>query len=200
MLSSIISAFRGISLHVKTDEAGLPIPTKRHDTSGNIWRRIVEGVKKPEVRFIVTLLVVSRIVLTAMCVFSRHALGYNHHEHFSSVPWLDVWGIWDSIWYLDIAKNGYSPALNTLYEGQANYGFFPLLPLLTRGVAIIVRDLFWPGLSLRTPHPLSGQFTCTKPWPKKVIMTRGCGRFFFFLPFRPRSSYRHSFLNHSSLR
>lgn len=43
----------------------------------------------------------------------------------------DIWGVWDSFWYVDIATNGYSPiGSNPLSPNQTNLAFFPLYPLL----------------------------------------------------------------------
>ncbi|NHO55016.1 hypothetical protein GOB87_13845 [Acetobacter estunensis] len=59
---------------------------------------------------------------------------------------------WDCLWYLDIAKNGYSlePRLeDTLRAGQANWAFFPLYPALVALVGYIFHaSLVWSGLAV----------------------------------------------------
>lgn len=49
---------------------------------------------------------------------------------FSPHQVIDIWGRWDSGWYMSIVEHGYSPMTNA--EGQANYAFFPLYPYLVR--------------------------------------------------------------------
>ncbi|MDH7474355.1 MAG: mannosyltransferase family protein [Anaerolineae bacterium] len=49
---------------------------------------------------------------------------------FSPHRAIDIWGRWDSGWYMSIAQHGYSLVTNA--EGQANYAFFPLYPCLIR--------------------------------------------------------------------
>lgn len=51
--------------------------------------------------------------------------------------WLDVWGRWDTDWYLSIAKSGYAiPGSYRVY--QSNLAFFPLYPMLVGGVIRIL--------------------------------------------------------------
>lgn len=84
----------------------------------------------------------SRVVLTAVGVFSRAMFG--QVQEVSNVQlagvgtgqsWLDIWSAWDSKWYYSIAEAGYqfNPATDGgLGSGYANYGFFPLYPWLSR--------------------------------------------------------------------
>lgn len=56
--------------------------------------------------------------------------------HFSPYRLLDIWGRWDTGWYMSIARDGYM--LNgDLTQQQSNVTFFPLYPYL-------VRLLLWP--------------------------------------------------------
>lgn len=63
---------------------------------------------------------------------------------FSRFPFLDVWGAWDSSWYLSIAQYGYQPG--PLENHHANYAFFPLYPLLSRWVGWVVGSPYLGGL------------------------------------------------------
>lgn len=47
-------------------------------------------------------------------------------------PLVDIWGVADAEWYVDIARHGY--AATTILNGQANYAFFPLYPMLMRAI------------------------------------------------------------------
>ncbi len=59
-------------------------------------------------------------------------------KNFSLVPWAG----WDSSWYLSIAQRGYwfDPS------GPSSVAFFPLFPLLVRGVAALTRNYVVAGL------------------------------------------------------
>lgn len=65
---------------------------------------------------------------------------------FSPYRFLDIWGRWDTSWYLNIATQGYAvqPA-----GTQSNIAFFPLYPLLIRGLLWLIPDaLETPGIQL----------------------------------------------------
>ncbi|CAN5732329.1 hypothetical protein BH23CYA1_BH23CYA1_16680 [soil metagenome] len=66
---------------------------------------------------------------------SRRVLetGYGKQFSWSKYSWLDIWGVWDSYWYLDIAQNDYSTVSSIPGNpGQTNFPFFPLYPLLMK--------------------------------------------------------------------
>jgi hypothetical protein len=69
------------------------------------------------------------------------AVASNAHEHFTRALI-----VWDSPWYLSIARSGYVSAIPQLngHADQSNLGFFPLLPLLIRAT----HDLTGLGLSV----------------------------------------------------
>jgi hypothetical protein len=56
----------------------------------------------------------------------------NYVWNYDNNKVLDIWGVWDSGYYLNIAQESYSSSLSTLPEtkDQANYAFYPLYPLL----------------------------------------------------------------------
>ena len=59
---------------------------------------------------------------------------------------LNGWLRWDSGWYLTIARDGYAAPADVVPGRQRNTAFFPLYPLLTRGVSRILHDNFAAGL------------------------------------------------------
>lgn len=65
------------------------------------------------------------------------ARGWN----FSSYRLLDIWGRWDSNWYMDLALHGYS-LRGELAEVQSNVSFFPLYPYLVRALLWLVPDVW----------------------------------------------------------
>src|SRR5688572_32510267 len=56
--------------------------------------------------------------------------------HFSPYRLLDIWGRWDTGWYMGIAREGYL-FNGDLTQQQSNVTFFPFYPYL-------VRLLLWP--------------------------------------------------------
>ncbi len=48
-----------------------------------------------------------------------------------AAPWLDVWGRYDTAWYLDLARHGYRAPAGLLHQ-QSNLAFFPLYGWLVR--------------------------------------------------------------------
>ena len=86
-----------------------------------------------EIRYICLLFLSTRIVLTLIGVISYTFLerGYGKQFSWSKYLWLDLWGVWDSFWYMDIAQNGYS-VLGPIAGNptQTNFAFFPMYPML----------------------------------------------------------------------
>jgi hypothetical protein len=64
---------------------------------------------------------------------------------WSYVPnlYLDVWGRYDTIWYLDLAQNGYV-VRGPLETVQSNIAFFPVYPLLVRAAHELLPSA-WQG-------------------------------------------------------
>ena len=112
----------------------------------------VEGPWGREAAGVVLLFVATRIVLTIIGLVSRdlvpgpvvHPRPLAVGPSFSSYGFLDIWGEWDTSWYLSIARYGYQPV--PLDGALANYGFFPLYPLLARWVGWLVGSPYIGGL------------------------------------------------------
>lgn len=100
-----------------------------------------------EVKYILLLFVATRSILTIIGVSSRKLLEgvYNYRPDwiYSKHLWLDIWGLWDSEWYLRIAANWYPQVLNA---GESNYGFFPLYPLLIRILEKVIGNNYISGI------------------------------------------------------
>lgn len=100
------------------------------------------------------------MTLSAIGVTSRLYFRETHPNiytwTFSKYSWLNIWGIWDSGYYLDIAKRGYSLDQNFEFPiwispnphgtSQINYGFFPLYPILIRILNFAVGNYFISGI------------------------------------------------------
>ncbi len=106
----------------------------------------IRTLRWPGVRdlaFILGLLIVTRIALTAIGIF-MHAV-WLHQPLVTLDDFTNMWNIWDGHLYVDIARDGYSATpLNE--AGMANYAFFPLYPLLISLVASVVGNYAIAGL------------------------------------------------------
>jgi hypothetical protein len=96
---------------------------------------------------IIMLFLVSRGVLMIVGVLSISLMG----RRFSGLQWdhptyrwLDIWGQWDTGWYLDIAKNWY--AAEAHYKNYCNYGFFPFYPTLIKLIGAVIGNHYYAGL------------------------------------------------------
>ncbi len=105
---------------------------------------------------------VTRIAITLIGVISSLILSprYPKPEHFSNHVWLDIWGVWDTGWYMSIAKNGYCATVSTQPDivNQANYAFFPLYPMLMKILGAVVGDPFLAGIIISNIALLAGCF------------------------------------------
>lgn len=108
------------------------------------WRKELIGL--------VIVFVVSRLALVIIGLVSRdlvpgpvvHPQPLGIGSSYSSHGVLDLWGQWDTSWYLSIAEHGYKA--EPLQGPFANYAFFPLYPLLARWVGWLVGGPFIGGL------------------------------------------------------
>lgn len=88
-------------------------------------------------------ILLSRLVLLAVGVsarvFIQQKLGTDYVWIYTDALWLDIWGVWDTGWYLGLARNGYDAAtvLDGPTAGQANWAFFPLFPALGAGLSAV---------------------------------------------------------------
>ena len=103
-------------------------------------------------KHIFVLFVGTRLSLTMIGVVSRMLLEPFYQKRdawvYSEEPWLDLWAVFDSGWYMNIAKLGYSTTVATdpASFGKVNYSFFPLYPLLIRFVSEFTDDLYLAGI------------------------------------------------------
>lgn len=95
-----------------------------------------------EIKYALVLFLASRTALTVIGFMSHDAF---HGRDLSQFPhWFDMWNVWDSSWYIDIAMHGYSTATNTV--NMANYAYFPFYPAMIRLLELAVRDYTISGV------------------------------------------------------
>ncbi len=114
---------------------------------GNVWvRKALRSM--PELKYILGWFFLTRLYLGVVGVLARINIEGPNNFVYSKYIWLAIWGVWDSGWYLPLAKYGYSAILSTRAEtfNQANYAFFPLYPLIMHTLTYIVHDYFVSGL------------------------------------------------------
>jgi hypothetical protein len=58
----------------------------------------------------------------------------------SSLNFLEALGAWDGAWYISVAVNGYARELIRIgeFDGWTNIAFFPLFPMLVRGLGLLL--------------------------------------------------------------
>jgi hypothetical protein len=71
--------------------------------------------------------------------------GQGQWRGFPHVPWLDGWARWDGGWYAAIARTGYG-FVAPLEHGQRPTHFFPLYPLVIRGLTTVLGDALLAGI------------------------------------------------------
>lgn len=109
----------------------------------------------PEIRYTLVLFFGTRVALTVIGVMARsilapvlRATSFVHPDWVGTYrahrPLLDIWGVADTGWYLDIANHGYSALKHDF--GQANYVFFPLYPSLMRALGAAMGDPYVAGI------------------------------------------------------
>lgn len=95
-----------------------------------------------EIRYTILLFIASRSVLSVIGIIAHSAFRGRQISDLSA--FLSMWGVWDSNWYIGIARDGYSTALNSV--NMANYAFFPFYPTLMRLLGTLTADYYNAGL------------------------------------------------------
>ena len=93
-----------------------------------------------KVGWVLLIFAVSRLVIITLIWLSRHIVERGPYVFVSGQmqhggTFLDLLTQWDGVWYRLLAKQGYGPPTPEIIAT-----FFPVYPLLVRGVAYIVRD------------------------------------------------------------
>jgi hypothetical protein len=101
-----------------------------------------------QIPYILVLYIATRVALTLIGLISRvliKPLLQQPMTTYSDSLVLDLWGQWDTRWYLDIARNGYSTTV-VGPNGETNTAFFPLYPFLVRVLGAGLGDYFLAGI------------------------------------------------------
>jgi len=107
------------------------------------------------VRDVLIIFIFTRISIIAVAELAAAMIGQRAGLHVaeSTNPLLAVWGRWDAVHYLDIAKNGYY---------GTDMAFFPLYPLLIRFVGTFVGNDLLAGMIVSNVAFFFGLLFCYK--------------------------------------
>jgi hypothetical protein len=142
----------------------------------------------PTLEYIVGVFVSTRLMLTfiGLGAYAILPLGYGKQISWSPYRWLDMWGVWDSRWYMDIVQNGYSTATKLPeFPDQTNFPFFPLYPLLMKLLGnVLGGQYFWAGLLISNVCLLLSSYVLYRlvemQWGKKIA--RRSIKYLFLFP------------------
>jgi hypothetical protein len=115
-----------------------------------IAARFNQTVREVCVAFVATRLPIIIIAELAYVIIGQRA---GTHISESNNPLLAVWGRWDAVHYIDIARHGYY---------GTDMAFFPLYPLLIHSLAMFVGDYLIAGLLISNIAFFFGLLYCYK--------------------------------------
>ena len=89
----------------------------------------------------------SRLFVTALGVIASTTFGRAEIGLDQAVPRaLNLFGSWDTTWYLDIARRGYAFDVGQVGEVFTNVAFFPLMPIVMWAALAVGLNPFWVAL------------------------------------------------------
>ncbi len=103
-------------------------------------------------------------MLVGLMAYSLTDRGFGKQFSWSKYTGLDLWGVWDSYWYMDIAQNGYSTVGSIASNpDQTNFPFFPLYPMLMQLIGKLTGgEYFLAGLFISNACLLISAFVLYK--------------------------------------
>lgn len=88
-------------------------------------------------KYNVILIIISLVVLSRLSMYLIYALGEGILFQ-SNGSFFDSFNIWDAGWYRSIIERGYNTNYNMNFDGQANWAFFPLYPMIIKLIHLII--------------------------------------------------------------
>lgn len=101
------------------------------------WIARVRATLDANCGYVIAFFLASRLWLEAIGILTQTLiqpyLNVDHGPVYSSHPWLSIWGVWDTGWYVGLASHGYDaePLAAGALVGQANWAFFPAYPMIS---------------------------------------------------------------------
>ncbi|HLD51109.1 hypothetical protein A3K34_01690 [candidate division WWE3 bacterium RIFOXYC1_FULL_40_10] len=125
---------------------------------------IVQTIRFKEIFFILLIFFISRLVTWFLGYYSFKLLepinSSRYVWNYVTDKKIDIWAVWDSGYYLNIADEGYSSKISTYREtlNQANYAFFPLYPLLIHISTFVLHSKVLAGIIISNMSLLAASF------------------------------------------
>jgi len=112
--------------------------TELVSTSSQRARRALAGALR-HYWIVISAVTLSRLTLLVVGLLTetyvRPVTTLDGDLRFSPHRWLNMWGTWDTGWYVGLAKHGYQSVAGP--DGQANWAFFPAYPALAAGISSV---------------------------------------------------------------
>lgn len=88
-------------------------------------------------KYNVILIIISLAVLSRLSMYLTYIVGKGVLFQ-SNGSFFDSFNIWDAGWYRSIIEMGYNTHYNVNIDGQANWAFFPLYPMIIKLIHIVI--------------------------------------------------------------
>lgn len=88
-------------------------------------------------KYNVILIIISLVVLSRLSMYLIYALGKGVLFQSNS-SFFNSFNIWDAGWYRSIIERGYNTHYTMNIDGQANWAFFPLYPMIIKLIHLII--------------------------------------------------------------
>jgi hypothetical protein len=120
-----------------------PAPVEKSRGLWGLLGKLPSGLAEIILLFLVSRGVLTMVGVLSVSIIARRKGGRLEWDH-PSQSWLDIWGQWDTGWYLDIAQNWY--AAEAHYQDYCNYAFFPFYPTLIKLLGAVLGNHYYAGL------------------------------------------------------
>lgn len=88
-------------------------------------------------KYNVILIIISLVCLSRLSMYLIYVLG-NGIIFQNNSSFFDAFNIWDAGWYRSIIESGYNTQYTMNADGQANWAFFPLYPMIIKLIHLLV--------------------------------------------------------------
>jgi hypothetical protein len=105
-------------------------------SAGRLWGRHRDAIVDATVAFLVSRIIFHTVAVLAILTIPEYAGDQYTPRNFETHPLIDASLRWDSGWYVDIARDGYA----WTGEGEESVAFFPVFPMMLRGLWFFLPD------------------------------------------------------------
>jgi hypothetical protein len=126
------------------------MPEARRAAAKQLWCQHRGMIIDAGIAFVVSRVIFYTTAVVAMFTIPEYAGDDYTPRDFETHPLVDASLRWDAGWYIDIARDGYE----WTGEGEESVAFFPLFPLLLRGLWVALPDQLFYVSSVLLAHLL----------------------------------------------